>query len=155
MIQKITILLFILTIGCDMGTPLPPNPPGVPCLFCFGVGKTFGVAPTPKYVTITLTGLNPGEFFDPTDGATLLTPRLLIQTIDPCAYNIDDGVFAWDLIWTNTVTALIVQDIATGFRAFETVIGDVCLISIENQLEVPGGNYAFDGDATVVFGGGP
>lgn len=132
-----------------MGTPLPPNLPGNDCLICWGIGKEFGFAPTPRVVTMQLFSLQPGEFWNPDDEQLLLTPHLLEQAIAPCFWGIDDGIFDWQLQFFAFTTFIRVIRIADGFEVFRDPIGTACQLSINNGRGAPAGGVAFDGHCFI------
>ncbi len=133
-----------------MGTPLTANEPGNLCIVCWGPGKTFGPAPTPAVITLTLSGLLPGEFWDPDDEPNLLTPHLLEQTGLPCLFNIIDGDFTWNVNWNPTNTTITVNNRFTLRLVFNALIFTPCLLSAGNTTPFAG-NIATGGTATITW----
>lgn len=138
-----------------MGTPLPPNPPGNICANCWGPGEVFGNVATPKYVTVTLSGLKAGEFWVPADETLLLTPHVLIQSMFPCTFEVRDETFQWHLVWDPARTSASVIRIVDNESAFQQGNGDVCVQSLGNFSDEFDGVISFDGSMDIVFGGIP
>lgn len=136
-----------------MGTPLPPNEPGTPCLTCWGAGKTFGIATTPKLIRVQLAGLLPADNWDPALEQLLLTPHLLEQAPPafPCNFGIQDEHFAWSLAWTPIATGFSVLHLVTASHAFQASLPSICEISFVSELIQPIANFAMFGTANLTW----
>jgi len=134
-----------------MGTPMPRNRPGIPCLNCWGPGEEFGDTPTPHVITVQLFDLEPGENWDPDLEQLLLTPHLLTQTNDPCVYNLSDEHFAWTWYFELTVTAVSVKHIATDSDVFLVSTPPKCQLSLPSDLVQPVFNYAYHGTIVATW----
>jgi len=128
-----------------MGTPLPPNEPGNLCSYCWGPGKEFGETPTPRVLICQLFDLQPAEHWDPTLEQYLWTEHYLLQTADPCVFNISDGKFAWTFYFTPTATAAVVKHIVTDSDAFRASIAIECQLSFASDIIQPIFEYAMFG----------
>lgn len=132
-----------------MGTPLPPNEPGTPCTRCFGIGKAFGDVSTPKFITVQLHDLQPGDFWDPDDEQELLTPTLLSQAGLACDWNLGTSAFTWIWAWRGAGSTIIIQHTPTNKRAFESFAAPNCLLEYSSDLVVPANNFTFAGRITM------
>lgn len=134
-----------------MGTPLPPNEPANFCPVCWGVGKTFGLPPTPKVIRVKLSGLQPGEFAHQADFDNLNAEHLLEQTLVPCLYNIIDRQMSWSVNWNPANTTIGVFNFLTVRGAFNSSINTKCLLEMDNQIPGFLGSIAFDGSAVITW----
>ena len=134
-----------------MGTPLPPNEPGIPCVTCFGAGKPFGAAVTPKYITLSLVGLKQGQNWDPTLESKLLSPPLLTQTIIPCSFAADDGDFQWFVLWRAIGNLIWVTHIATNTDAFINFGSAACLLKYPDDNAAAAGTFAYGATANITW----
>lgn len=132
-----------------MGTPLTANEPGANCPSCWGLGLTFGDTPTPRVITVALTGFQPGTLFTKTLEQLLLVPHLLEQTDQPCRYQINDGTFFWELNYNFFGTALDVRRISDSADAFFADVPDLCALTLENEVRFPINRIIMLGDAAI------
>lgn len=135
-----------------MGTPTPPNPGGNQCASCWGVGKEFGPVQTPRVITVTLSGLQPGEEWDADDEMILLTPHLLFQTQFPCTFEIRDDRFQWHINWEPHRTGCCVTRNRDNASVFQQGGGAPCIVVLVNFNDNPVGVAAFSGHFSVQFG---
>lgn len=134
-----------------MGTPLPPNEPGLDCLVCWGIGKTFGIGNTPKYIRVHLLDLLPGEFASEIDIQTLLTPHFLTQTLAACQWTIRLDGFTWTLSLSAFQSVLIVLNTATDHRIFQARPATLCTLDFVNEQTVPAGFITYGGTAQITW----
>lgn len=99
-----------------MGTPIPPRvrPPlsavGIPCGDCWGPFRTFGDIPTPSQVQVTVSGINIGPNWVPSDGPPINGVLILPQvTGRSCSF--------WDDVEGWRVGALLFVQGGNGFIA--------------------------------------
>lgn len=137
-----------------MGTPLPPNEPGNPCNLCWGVGKEFGNYSTPRFITMILEGILPGDDWDPDHEQLLLTPHLLDQVITPCDWDIDDGIFRWQYGFTVAGTSCYVTRKSDSRTVFLADTGVDCQIRVPNQLITGWNVIAYNGFANFSWNQG-
>ncbi len=128
-----------------MGTPLPPNVPGVNCTSCFNPGKPFAGFTTPKFITCTWTDFQPGAAFDPDLEALLRSPHLLEQRPNPCFYGFLDGVFDWAFEWFLGSTNAFVHPVGPGGFGFEKQGEPPCSLILPNGLNDFANSFAFGG----------
>ena len=146
----VAIVLTIL-MSCNMGTPLPPNEPGNPCTVCWGVGKPFGEAPTPKTLEVRLTSLLPGELWEEELEQLLLTTHYLEQTLSPCFWKIKDGEFTWSLSFDAGATIIqVIRTLQTG-TVFASEVYEECVVDIENHITSPNNVFAYNGFANITW----
>lgn len=134
-----------------MGTPLPPNPPDDGCAICFGVGRAFGDLPTPKYITVEVVGLQPDDAWDQDDELTLLAPQDLMQTDDPCIYELTVGGLHWYWRWGTSISLFSCEGVLGGKVYFRGDVSDTCVVSIPNENITGTGKAAIGGVANMSF----
>ena len=134
-----------------MGTPLPPNEPGTPCLNCFSVGKPFGTLLTPHVIQMRLTSTLPGEFSDEADFDNLLVTHYLEQSIPPCSYEIIDGTIAWRLYWDPFQTFVEIRSVLTARFVFFASPFDLCALDLTNFFQTPAGRIAYGGFVNITW----
>lgn len=134
-----------------MGTPLPPNEPGQPCALCFGAGQPFGAGDTPKFITLSLEALVPGQFWIPEDEQLLLTPHLLSQTGIACSWSLEDRAYQWFVLWRAVGNLILVRQIATFQSVFSSFDDDPCLLEYSNDNDESFGNVAFGGKSLITW----
>lgn len=134
-----------------MGTPLPPNEPGQPCALCFGIGQPFGDAVTPKFISLNLFDIQPGQFWRDADESLLLGPPFLIQTMIPCEWFGSDGTFQWFVLWRAVGNLIFVKDLVSGADVFSTFGDSPCLLEYGNDITTPTNKYGFDGNAKITW----
>jgi len=132
-----------------MGTPLPPNEPGLPCGHCWGVDKTFGDGPTPKVITLKFTGWKPGNYWVPAAEPFLLSPQLLQQTTSPCYYQLFTAGANFYFGWSGSNTYCEITGIGTGRDFFYNIIDSVCPRIVPNGIIAPTYYAAYDGQVEV------
>lgn len=134
-----------------MGTSLPPNEPGDPCAECWGVGQVFGDTVTPKFITVTLTDISPGPFWNADFEQNLLTPHLLQQRAGTCIWELDDGVFGWSISWQLGTATVLVQHLALVKFAFFSQFDPNCLLVYNDTGEGLPNRIAQDGALTLTW----
>lgn len=134
-----------------MGTPLDTNPPGEPCANCWGVGEVFGSIDTPLYVVATVGMIQPGDFWVAADEQLLLTPHILIQSVNACIWQIDDGKFFWEWDARGGAADMIVTHKASGKHAFLTIDGAKCAVGFQDDGDIPANRFSHSGHAGITF----
>ena len=134
-----------------MGTPQPPNPPGDECALCWGPGGALGDLPTPRYATMTLHNMLPGDNYTPELEQLLLTPHLLEQTFDPCRWEVRDGQFVWQWILTPNRSECQVFSGPPHRQFFNGDIAEECITVLTNLALAPADNVLYSGFAAVFF----
>lgn len=134
-----------------MGTPSPKNEPGNLCEWCWGLGKMFGDTPTPRFISVALTKMLPGEFWNPEHEQLLLTTHDLEQTGFSCVWEISDGLYRWGLNYTQVNTFFEVHRISDNKEVFVDDYPDPCLTDIPSALSVPDDHVAFGGFANFYW----
>lgn len=132
-----------------MGTPLPPNLPANPCGTCFGLGKTFGDAPTPRVLILQFSGFTPDQAWDPATEQILLTPQYLIQQTDPCTYQINAGGILFFFQWRTLTTLCSIEQTPGVIEYFRGDVSDLCELLVQNEL-LTGINVATIGGVVTV-----
>ena len=132
-----------------MGTPLPPNEPGLLCPLCWGPAKLFGDGPSPLVIQVRLTRFLPGDSFEDPQEQLLLQTHWLEQLAGPCSWRIDDGIFVWFAEFTSFETVVDVRRKLDNKPAFVGAFTDVCATDLPNTLLQPIGNVAFGGFANI------
>ncbi len=135
----------------EMGTPLPPNEPGDPCVNCWGFGKQFGDGETPLQVELQFVDLQPGEFFDPALDQFIITPHTLIQFNSACRYRVEASDFRFQIIWDPTRTVVQAVHLPTGRQIFDNTTAPLCATDVPNNLVNPGGVMMFGGNAMITW----
>lgn len=132
-----------------MGTPLPPNDAGDNCFVCWGVDKAFGNTPTPRIITVKLSGLLPGDFWLQDDEQLLLTPHSLIQGPGPCRFQVSDAKFSWALVYLFDRTIFSILRFLDTKSVFGHESTQQCLTSIPNDQITPTNFIAYKGTASI------
>lgn len=132
-----------------MGTPLPRSDPGNLCSICWGPSKTFGDVDTPRQVTATIVGLLEGEFWNPITGPRLLLPTVLTQTIVPCNFMFNDGVFEWTLRWSVIRSEFFVRQVPPSRQVFRNGVDPPCDVFMVNVVTTFSGNFSYRGNVTI------
>ncbi len=103
-----------------MGDPVgDPYVVGNPCTLCWGPGKAFGDVPTPKYVSITFSGLPPP--FD-------IANHKWIGQQDPlnaCLWDFEDAIFLGTYYFAFGVTGVYIA-FKPGLFPFLDIAGPEC-----------------------------
>lgn len=134
-----------------MGTPLPPNQPGPNCGLCWGPGKPFGDFQTPRFITVTLTGIAPGDDWNPAHEQLLLTPHLLDQVITPCDWDIRDGIFLWNIRFTTSGTSASISRVQDALTVFVANPPGQCQTVLQNQQTDPFMVVGINGILTITW----
>ncbi len=134
-----------------MGTPLPRNIPGNICNRCWGPTKPFGPGPTPRVIKLRLTRLLQGEFGNDVIEQNMLTTHLLEQQVDPCRFEIQDGVFLWFVEWAPTATLIAVRDLGSLNFTFVVVTPGLCALDLPSDITQPIGNIMWSGFANITW----
>jgi len=134
-----------------MGTPLRPNEPGNRCSICWGHGKTFGIAPTPKVIQIRLTSLLMGNHGSEEIMQNLLVTHYLEQQVDPCRFEITDGAHLWFVEWAPTATLVAVRNTFTLRFAFVATVPAICEVDMPSDIIDPVGSIAYNGFANITW----
>ena len=120
-----------------MGTPLPPNEPGDDCTRCFGIGKKFGDGPTPKFITLTITELTPGDNWNPDLENEILIPHILEQTVYPCFYTLQTPNMNYSWGFAGTYTYVFVEDRETASSYLSRTDYTRCLKELRDEYTSP------------------
>ncbi|KKM85973.1 hypothetical protein LCGC14_1283630 [marine sediment metagenome] len=134
-----------------MGTPLPPNEPGVLCTRCWGPGKPFGPGPTPLVVRLSFLGLQRGEFWIDADEQSLLAPHSLIQTGFPCSWQELTGTWLTVLAYGDVSESITLRHVPELRFAFISLTAPQCTLGQPNQIISPVGDYAFNGTVQITW----
>lgn len=137
--------------GGNMGTPLPPNEPGVACPLCFGPGQPFGDQVTPHVIKVQLTSQLPGEFYTEEAEQLLATTHYLECIGTECRYDIDAGGFHWYVHWLVGGTWVGVHQIATGYDVFSNRFAPECAVDIENKNINPAHGVMYGGFMNITW----
>jgi len=128
-----------------MGTPLPPNKPGVVCSNVFGVGKPFGTQVQPRYVQMLFSGYSPGSNWNQSNESALMMEQTLIQLTNPCQYELIIGNLQFFFWWLAGSTLASILDTAAGAWYFQGDESYPGALIINNELSPVGGNGAYGG----------
>lgn len=134
-----------------MGTPLPRNVSATPCPICWGLGKKFGLGPTPRVIEVRLTSILQGEFGSAGAEQLLLTTHWLVTTTIVCTWTITDATFFWILTFSLQFTTLEVRNLTDNRQAFVDDFPPACTVDFPNALQDPAGNVAFGGFANLTW----
>jgi len=134
-----------------MGTPLPPNEPGVTCSLCWGLDEAFGDSPTPRVMQVQYSGIQPGQYWDADDEQWILTPHYLLQTANPCFWT--EGVAGWvHYLEYNAVSDLLQLRKAIPFGLyFNANIAAGCHLTIYSDLTSWSGVAGYGGQAEISY----
>ena len=103
-----------------MGDPVGPEyTVGIPCPCCWGVGKPFGDEPTPKYASITFSGL-PG-IWAPANRKWIGQQRPAI----PCLWDFEDATFQGYYAFLGVITEVYLA-FKPDFVPFVTYVSGPC-----------------------------
>ena len=150
MTGKVFTVLWIVIVIL-MGTPLQPNEPAVPCALCWGVGQPFGEGATPHVIQVRLTKLLPGEHWNPDHESLLLQTHYLVSVPGPCAWRVEDSVFAWTASFDALETKCTVRRIADNKPAFVANFPPPCTVDMGSSLIQDLGNVAYNGFANITW----
>jgi len=128
-----------------MGTPLPPNENGQPCINCWGLGKDFGDFNTPLVLPVTFCDLQPGEFWIPEDEALLLQTHYAIQQFQPCLWTVVFGGYSINIAFSAFESQLLFVNISTGKPVFVSTFFGICNRRHDNFSQLPAGCQACGG----------
>lgn len=132
-----------------MGTPLPPNEPGIVCTRCSGPGKPFHGIPTPKYLIVQLANLEPGEFWDPAREWELYSPFYVPQVGTGCNWQLFTNDWDVTLQFTDILDILTINDRVQAKDVFDAFVPPICTLDWINEIIVPTNKYSFGGTAKV------
>lgn len=132
-----------------MGTPAPPNEPGVLCNRCFGLDRTFP-EPTPKYIDLTISGVMPGQVFNGLAGG-LPNGKFRLQQQLPCSWRLVTTDQIFFVLWTISRTVVTVQDSSTLFPFQTPFFTGLCQLQVSNTFQVWNSNSAFGGIAKITW----
>lgn len=132
-----------------MGTPLPPNEPNPQCTACFGPGKIFGDAPSPRFLILQFQGFIPDQAWDPDNEIVLLAPQHLLQQINPCIYQLQVGPLLFYWRWFTYSTMCSIEDTVAAVEYFRGDVTDPCELIVENELTTGIGVGSLGGIVTV------
>lgn len=140
-----------------MGTPVPPIEPvnpGEPCPACWGEGKPFGDNPTPKHVTVTLSGILPGEYWEG-DGEPSLNGTFDLTQVNPCIWHGSGYLTAiqWHPAFDPTTSYLAIIVLIHFHAVFLSTIPTACMLSYSNSITAPQGVSGFGGIAMIDWTG--
>ena len=134
-----------------MGKKLPANEPGNDCDFCWGLDKPLGLLPTPRIIQFKLSGLAPGEFWIEGADHLLTTPQLLIQDIQPCAWQLFVDPYIFFVRYFVNQTQMFVRNFVTAKSVFEHVTFPSCATSGGDPNGEFLGRQAFAGSALITW----
>jgi len=102
-----------------MGTPLPPNEPGIACPLCFGAGGPLGPVP-PKFVWLNFRDVKPGP--DPLGVRQGIIPSgsWYLKCTDSCLYELNLPLWHITLLWGASSTLVRWRD-ASNALLFNTI----------------------------------
>lgn len=130
-----------------MGTVLPPNEPGSTCPLCFGVGKPHSGV-TPKYITLDVSGILPGQGFAALVGG-LGNGSHILKQVAACAWRLTDLNTQYLLTWSSFQSRVTIRDRSTLIIFISPLLPEPCLINFSNIFMQFTGNIAYSGSVDV------
>ena len=137
-----------------MGTPLPPvvQGQGIECVNCPEPGGDFPNGLTPLKVQMAFTGFSDGALWDEAYRAELNAGVLAVQGVIVCSWVGFSTNFVWFFRWEpGLATISIHKSTGTPYFAFAVSVGVPCLVEYANEIVLPGGVVAYDGQMNLTW----
>ena len=134
-----------------MGTPLPPNEPGVHCPTCWGRGKPFGDKKTPSIIIVELLDYEEGDKFTAELGNELELPHELFQSAIPCNWESVDTILKWQLGFTLSDTILLIANPAMTEISFASAPNPICAVTSLNLVTDLPDSIIFSGKMNLTW----